>query len=78
LNEKASILMLQREITQEINILAAQFAQENSKIYFAIFLNKKNLDTLVVLDYGGRDEVINEELIKNLDFMSPNEVLFLF
>lgn len=28
---KASILMLQREITQEINILAAQYAQENSK-----------------------------------------------
>lgn len=33
-----------------------------------------SLDTLVVLDYGGRDEKISEELLENLDFVSPNEV----
>lgn len=27
------------------------------------------------MDYGGRDEPLNEDLLKNLDFMSPNEVL---
>jgi len=32
------------------------------------------LGTLVVLDYGGRDEKIVEELLANLDFISPNEV----
>lgn len=27
------------------------------------------------MDYGGRDEPLSEDLLKNLDFMSPNEVL---
>lgn len=30
--------------------------------------------TLVVLDYGGRDEKMSEVLLSNLDFISPNEV----
>lgn len=52
--------MLQREITQEINVLAAIYAQKNN--------------TLVVLDYGGRDEPMDNVLLENIDFLSPNQV----
>ena len=53
--------MLQREITQEINVLAAIYAQKNN--------------TLVVLDYGGRDEPMDNVLLENIDFLSPNQVI---
>lgn len=48
------------EVPQEINILAAKYAKSKGK--------------LVVLDCGGRDEIISKDFIANLDFISPNEV----
>jgi len=43
----------------KMNVLAAQYARSKGK--------------LVVLDCGGRDDVIPEELLHNLDIISPNE-----
>lgn len=37
----------------------------------AIYAKKQN--KLVILDCGGRDEDIPEELILNIDFISPNQ-----
>lgn len=50
--------MLQKEIPMAINILAAKYAKSQNKI--------------VMLDCGGSDEEIPEDLLKNLDFISPN------
>ena len=52
------------EIPQEINLLAAKYAKSKGK--------------LVVLDCGGRDEKLKDEFVNNLDFISPNEVFFVF
>lgn len=50
---------MQREIPEEINIKAAQHAKEFS--------------VKVILDYGGADTPISNDLLKNLDIISPNE-----
>lgn len=47
--QKSTLLMLQKEIPDQINILAAKYAKENKK--------------MVMLDCGGRDEPITDELI---------------
>lgn len=56
---KGKFLMLQREVPNEINVLAAKFAKEHGK--------------KVILDYGGRDDPFPIELLDYLDFISPNE-----
>mmetsp|Transcript_9667 Transcript_9667/g.7303 ORF Transcript_9667/g.7303 Transcript_9667/m.7303 type:complete len:156 (+) Transcript_9667:253-720(+) len=57
---KASkIVLLQREIPEFINILAAKEAKESG--------------AMVVLDVGGRDEPLSHELLQNVDYFSPNE-----
>ena len=66
--------MLQREITQEINVLAAIYARKNSIYQLKYYIKHIYEGTLVVLDYGGRDEQISEDLLGYLDFVSPNEV----
>ena len=52
--------MLQREIPEFVNIIAAKVA--------------KTAGTTVILDMGGRDEPLSEELLQNIDIISPNEV----
>lgn len=42
-----------------LNVLAAKAAKAN--------------DVTVILDMGGRDEPLTEDLIKNCDIISPNE-----
>jgi sugar/nucleoside kinase (ribokinase family) len=43
----------------EIDVLAAKYAKSKGKT--------------VILDCGGRDDPIPEELLENLDYISPNE-----
>jgi len=57
--DRSKIILLQREIPQEINILVAKYAHSKGKT--------------VVLDLGGRDEPFSDELLQNIDFISPNE-----
>ena len=54
------ILLLQREIPEYVNIVAARTAKEAG--------------TLVILDIGGREEPLSDELLQNVDILSPNEV----
>lgn len=60
---KGKILLLQREIPEYVNIVAARTA--------------KKAGTLVILDAGGRDEPLSKELLENIDIFSPNEVIYL-
>jgi ribokinase len=57
--DRSKIVLLQREIPNEINTLVAKYAHFKGK--------------LVVLDVGGRDEPFPEELLANIDYISPNE-----
>jgi len=57
-------LLLQREIPEYVNIIAARTAKEAG--------------TIVILDMGGRDEPLSVELIKQIDIISPNEVNLCF
>lgn len=43
----------------ELNLKAVKFAKQNG--------------VKICLDCGGRDDVIPDELLKDLDFLSPNE-----
>lgn len=52
--------MLQREIPEYVNAVAARVGKEAGAI--------------VLLDMGGRDEPMTTELLRNLDIISPNEV----
>jgi hypothetical protein len=54
----SKFLLLQKEIPFQINLLAILFAKQN------------NVKTC--LDCGGRDEEIPEEILSNLDYLSPN------
>lgn len=56
---KAGILLLQREIPDRINLLAAKAAKESG--------------VPVILDVGGIEAPIPEELMKSVDILSPNE-----
>lgn len=57
--DETKIVLLQREIPNEINLLAAKYAKENGKVIF--------------LDLGGRDEPLPEKMIDYIDFISPNQ-----
>ncbi|KAL4463941.1 hypothetical protein ABPG74_005878 [Tetrahymena malaccensis] len=57
--QSSRITLLQKEIPLEISKLAAIYAKQHNK--------------LVMLDCGGRDEDIPEELLQNIDFISPNQ-----
>ena len=59
---EADLVLLQREIPDYVNVVAAKFAKEHGK--------------LVILDAGGRDEPLSDTLLANIDYFSPNEVLF--
>jgi sugar/nucleoside kinase (ribokinase family) len=43
-----------------VNVIAAKWARQNN--------------TLVILDVGGRDDPFTDELLSNIDIISPNEV----
>ena len=58
----SDILMLQREIPEHINILAAEYANQSG--------------CKVILDMGGRDEPISERLLNSVDIISPNQTEF--
>jgi len=58
--DESSLLLLQKEIPLEINILSAKYAKKQNKI--------------VALDCGGSDYTIPDELLGLLDFISPNSV----
>jgi len=55
---RCDALLLQREIPDQINLEAAKVAKSNGKI--------------VVMDCGGRESPIPEELLNNIDIISPN------
>ena len=55
----SSVLLLQREIPESVNIDAAKTAKSAGK--------------MVVLDVGGREEPMSEELLSLVDVISPNE-----
>jgi ribokinase len=55
----SQILLLQREIPEEINIQAAKLAKSHS--------------IKVILDAGGEDKELPKEFISNVDIISPNE-----
>ena len=51
--------MLQREIPEYVNVIAARVAKEAG--------------TMVILDVGGRDELLSHDLLEDIDIISPNE-----
>ena len=53
--------MLQREVPDHINLAAALIAKSDGK------------ERTVILDMGGTDDPISEELVHQLDYVSPNE-----
>jgi ribokinase len=57
--DQSHYLLLQKEIPMSINLAAAKYAHSQSKI--------------VILDCGGRDDDIPEELLDNITYISPNE-----
>ena len=62
-NFLAKILLLQREIPEYVNFIAAKIAREAG--------------TMVILDVGGRDEPFTTDLLNYVDVLTPNEVFFL-
>ena len=58
--DQADALMMQREIPEAINIQAAEYAKSKGKF--------------VVLDAGGKLGKVSQELLQNVDLISPNEV----
>ena len=57
--DSGDYLLLQKEIPNSVNLLAAKYAKSKGKI--------------VILDCGGRDEPLQSDLLANLDYISPNE-----
>ncbi len=53
-------MLLQREIPEYVNFIAAKVAHEAG--------------TMVILDVGGRDEPFSTDLLKYVDVLTPNEV----
>jgi len=51
--------LLQREIPEYVNVIAARVAKEAG--------------TMVILDVGGRDELLSHDLLEDIDIISPNE-----
>ena len=59
---QCNVLMLQREIPEGVNIMAARCAKE-----------VQSKEIIVILDMGGADEPISQELIELCDIISPNQ-----
>lgn len=57
--QEAKVVLLQREIPEFVNVVAARTAKQSG--------------AFVILDVGGRDEPLTEQLILNVDIISPNE-----
>jgi ribokinase len=57
----ASLVLLQNEIPDEINIATARAAKQGN--------------ATVIMDTGGRDSPIPEELLSYIDILSPNRVI---
>lgn len=57
--KESKLLLLQREIPEHINIIAAKLAQESG--------------VKVILDAGGMDIPITSELLEHVNIFSPNE-----
>jgi ribokinase len=57
--DECELLLLQKEVPEELNLIAAKYAKSKNKI--------------VVQDCGGRDEPFPEGLLDNVDFLSPNQ-----
>ena len=60
---ESDVLLLQREVPEEINIMAAETAKKSTE-----------REIVVVLDMGGRDDPISIDLIRLCDVISPNSV----
>jgi len=56
---QSSILLLQREVPESVNVKAAKCAHDNQ--------------VTVILDMGGRDDPISNELVSLCDVISPNQ-----
>ena len=52
--------MLQREIPEFVNTIAARTARQYG--------------TITIMDVGGRDEPLTRETLENIDILTPNEV----
>ena len=59
----ASIVLLQNEIPDAINIQTALIAKQGN--------------ATVIMDTGGRDSPLPEELLQNIDILSPNRVFYI-
>ena len=59
IDQIGNILLLQKEIPMEMNILAAEYAKQHN--------------VTVVADCGGRDDEMNDDYLKNIDYLSPNQ-----
>lgn len=57
--EQSDYLLLQKEIPMELVLVAAKYAHGLGKV--------------VILDCGGRDDPISDELLDNITYLSPNE-----
>ena len=57
--KSASILLMQREIPEQVNIEAAKYVKEQGGI--------------TILDMGGKDDPISKDLLNLVDYLSPNE-----
>lgn len=59
----SNVLLLQREIPEHINLLAARKAK-----------SVQTHEVIVILDMGGRDDPLSDELVALCDIVSPNQV----
>jgi ribokinase len=57
--DESHYLLLQKEIPMSLNLVAAKYAHSRGKV--------------VILDCGGRDDPISDELLDNITYISPNE-----
>ena len=60
------------EVPQSINILAAKYVFKNIMIFIKI-IKMNQAEKFSMLDCGGRNDIIEQELLDNLTFISPNE-----
>ena len=60
------------EVPQSINILAAKYVFKNIMRFIKI-IKMNQAEKFSMLDCGGRNDIIEQELLDNLTFISPNE-----
>lgn len=56
---EAKVLLMQREIPEKVNVEACKIAKKNGVI--------------TILDMGGNDVPLDPEMLKMIDYISPNE-----